>query len=83
MDGVRHGRHVLAGIRLAGRVELVLPVLRVQREELHQGGVKVPGDVRLVGAVTCIVGCEAVPYAHRIIHVQHRVCGRPRVPARL
>jgi len=79
VDGVRHGRHVLARVRLAGRVELVVPVLGVQHEELHQGCVQVPGDGRLVGAVALFVAGEAVPRAHRIVHVQHGQRCRPRV----
>jgi len=54
-----------------------------QREELHQGVVRVETDGRLVGAVTRLVAGEAVPRAHRVVQVQHRVGGHPRVVAQL
>jgi len=83
MDGVRHGRHVLTRVRLTGHVEIVVLVLVEQREELHQGVVRVETDGRLIGAVSCFVAGEAVPRAHRIVQVQHRVGGHPRVVTQL
>jgi len=83
VDGVRYGRHVLAGVRLAGHVEIVVRVLVEQREELYQRVVHVEADGRLAGAVAVVVAGEAEARAHRIVHVQHRVRGRPRVVAQL
>jgi len=79
--GVRHGRHVLAGVRFAGHVEIVFPVLGEQREELDQALVHVEADRRLAGAIARVVAGEAETRAHRIVHVQYRVRGRPRVVA--
>lgn len=71
VDGVRHGWHVLARVRLAGHVEIVVLVLVEQREELHQGDVHVAADGCLVDAVTFVVGGEAVTRAHRVVKVYH------------
>jgi len=71
MDGVRHGWHVLARVRLAGHVEIIVLVLVEQREELHQSNVHVVTDGCLVDAVPFVVGGEAVPCAHRVVQVYH------------
>jgi len=45
--------------------------------------VRVQADGRLVGTITCFVAGEAIPRAHRVVQVQNRVGGHPRVVAQL
>jgi len=71
VDGVRHSWHVLARVRLASHVEIVVLVLVEQREKLNQGNVHVATDGCLVDAVTFVVGGEAVPCAHWVVQVYH------------
>jgi len=69
VNGMIHGWHVVAGERFTSYIKIVVLVLGEKLEKLHQGGIHVSGDIRLIGTVTGIVTSVAEACPHRVVHV--------------